>query len=76
MDKTLHYRMMDAFDQQYTVFQNFHEFKALDGFDDLFPKGFQWTLAGEICGYVNKLSEELITPDELIEDTEATEIKF
>ncbi|WP_299302926.1 UvrD-helicase domain-containing protein, partial [uncultured Fretibacterium sp.] len=39
------YRLMDAFDQQYTVFQNFHKFKALDGFDDLFPKRGQWTIS-------------------------------
>ena len=65
------YRLMDAFDQQYTVFQNFHHFKALDGFEDLFPKGGQWAISEAICGYVNNLSEELITPDELIADNDA-----
>lgn len=64
------YRLMDAFNQQYTVFQNFHHFKALDGFDDLFPKGGRWAISEAICGYVNNLSEELITPDELIADND------
>ena len=63
------YRMMDAFDQQYTVFQNLHYFKAVDGFELLFPEISQWAIAGKICGYVNQLSEELISP-ELIGDAD------
>ena len=64
------YRMMDAFDQQYTVFQNLYRFKAISGFELLFPDGAQWNIAGKICSYVSQLSEELITPDELIGDTD------
>lgn len=64
------YRIMDAFDQQYTVFQNFYKFKNIEGFDEIFPVGGQWTISEKICSYVNKLSEELITPSELITDND------
>ena len=61
---------MDEFDQQYTVFRNLHAFSEIPGFDDFFStqNTGHWRIAGMICGYVNKLSEELITPDELIAD--------
>ena len=64
------YRVVDSFEQQYIVFQNFNLFKNITGFDDLFQldKISTWRISGKICSYVNKLSEELITPEMLIND--------
>lgn len=62
------YRVIDSFEQQYIIFQNFNSFKNIDGFNLLFPEIRQWHDSGKICAYVNKLSEELITPDMLIND--------
>lgn len=62
------YRLLDAFDQQYMVFQNIYKFRNIDGADIVLPNGGSWKQAGGICGYVNNLSEELVTPEELMAD--------
>ena len=61
------YRTLDAFDQNYTVFQNIGRFRAIKDIDTLFPKG-SWKMAQEICVYVNNLLEELVEPDALKSD--------
>ena len=63
------YRVLDDFDQQYMVFQSIYRFRTVQGADDLLPKG-SWRQAGEVCGYVNNLSEELVDPDDLISDAD------
>lgn len=50
------YRTLDAFDQNYTVFQNISRFRAIKDIDTLLPKG-SWKMAQEICVYVNNLME-------------------
>lgn len=63
------YRTLDAFDQCYTIFQNFKRFKSIDGIDlVLSPKGGSWHNAGEICAFVNNLSEEMVDPGDLKAD--------
>ena len=62
------YRLLDSFDQQYTVFQNFHKFQNIQGSEKVFSKNSLWKASGEICGLVNNLSEELVSPDELMTD--------
>lgn len=62
------YRLLDAFDQQYMVFQNIYKFRNIDGADIVLPNGGSWKQAGGICGYVNNLSEELVAPEELMAD--------
>lgn len=61
------YRILDQFDQEYTIFQNIYKFKSIPGIDNLFPKG-QWKRSQEICSYVNSLQEELVDENQLIED--------
>lgn len=61
------FRLMDAFDQQYLVFQNLKRFK-----DEVFSSPSSWVRAGKICSYVNKLSEELISPEKLINDDDVS----
>ena len=61
------YKTLDEFDQRYTVFQNISQFRAIDDIDTLLSAG-AWNQAGEICGFVNHLLEELIDPAELMKD--------
>ena len=63
------FRTLDAFDQSYTVFQNIYSFREIDNFDTVISSTSAWKQAGEICVLVNKLSEELIDPEELSTDT-------
>ena len=62
------YRTLDAFDQNYTVFQNIHFFLNTPDIETVLSKGGAWRKAGEICGFVNNLSEELVDPNELKAD--------
>ena len=66
------YRLLDAFDQQYMVFQNIYKFRNIDGADIVLPNGGSWKQAGGICGYVNNLSEELVAPEELMADKDSS----
>ncbi len=67
------YRLLDKFDQQYIIFQNFYKFRNLPGFDLIFQsengkKKGQWQLSGEICKFVNTLSEEMVDFVEMQKD--------
>ena len=62
------YRTLDQFDQCYTVFQNIYKFRNIPGIDAVLSNGGAWRQAGEICGFVNSLAEELIDPAELQAD--------
>ncbi|KLU63315.1 ATP-dependent DNA helicase PcrA [Peptococcaceae bacterium CEB3] len=59
------YRTLDQFDQNYAVFQNIHNFRSIPGIDAVLSNSSAWRQAGEICGFVNNLAEELVEPDEL-----------
>lgn len=62
------YRTLDQFDQSYTVFQNIHKFRSIPGIDAVLTNGAAWHQAGEVCGFVNNLTEELIDSTELQAD--------
>lgn len=62
------YRLLDAFDQQYMVFQNIHRFRNIMEAETVLPNGGAWKQSAAICSYVNNLSEELVTPEELMSD--------
>ena len=64
------YRTLDAFDQSYTVFQNMHQFRYIENVDTVLSNGGAWRRAGEICGFVNNLSEELVDPKQLQQDSD------
>lgn len=63
-----HFRTLDQFDQSYTVFQNIHKFRNIPNIETVLSNGGAWRQAGEICGFVNNLVEELVDPDELKAD--------
>lgn len=62
------YRILDDFDQKYTVFQNIYSFRAVEDYDAVLSGGGTWRDAEAICGFVNNLSEELVEPKELERD--------
>lgn len=64
------YRLLDAFDQQYMVFQNIHRFRNIPEVEVALPNGGAWKQSEAICNHVNNLSEELVTPEELMSDTD------
>lgn len=64
------YRLLDAFDQQYMVLQNIYRFRNIPEVDNTLPNGGAWKQAEAICNYVNNLSEELVTPEELMADSD------
>ena len=61
------YRMLDAFDQQYIVFQNITRFRDISGINNILQTG-AWKQAGQICTFSNNLVEELIDPNTLKSD--------
>lgn len=62
------FRMLDDFEQSYTVFQHMYKiFQNIPNIDLILPSG-AWRRSVEICGLVNKLSEEMIDPYELQKD--------
>jgi len=62
------YRTLDDFDQSYTVFQNIHKFRNIPDISLVLSNSGAWRQAGEICDFVNNLSEELIDPADLEAD--------
>lgn len=64
------YRLMDEFDQQYMVFQNIHRFRNIPEVEIVLPNGGAWKQAEVICNYVNNLSEELVTPEKMMFDSD------
>lgn len=64
------YRLMDAFDQQYMVFQNIYRFRNIPEVDIALPNGGAWKQAEAVCNYVNNLSDELVSPEELMSDSD------
>lgn len=69
------FQMLDQFDQQYTVYRNYSQFREIKNIDELLSRAFawwekrgEWEKAGKICGFVDKLSEELVDPAELVKD--------
>ena len=63
------FRILDSFDQQFMVYRVFKDrFLNLPYFRELFPKGSWWKISGDICKYVNKLTEEMVDPNALLSD--------
>lgn len=62
------YRLLDQFDQQYLVFQNIYRFRNIPEVELVLPNGGAWKQSESICGYVNSLAEELVSPEKLMKD--------
>ena len=62
------YRIIDTFDQKYLVFQNIYKFRNIENLELVLGERGAWKWSAAICDYVNNLSEELVSVDELIKD--------
>lgn len=65
------YRLLDAFDQKYTVFQKIQKFRDIKNIDLVLSNGGAWKQSETICNYVNNLSEEMIVAEALREDSDS-----
>ncbi len=55
------YRMLDSFDQQYFIYQNYYKyFKPIENIDVLFGRKSLWMRSQDIANLVNTLNEELV----------------
>lgn len=66
------YRLLDAFDQKYVVFQNIYKFRNIPDIDTVLQNRGAWKQSEEICSYVNNLSEEMVDPEELSGDADSS----
>ena len=60
------YKTFDDFDQSYTVYRRMHQFREIENFDLVAKAQSNWTNAGTLCGYLNKVREEAISPEALL----------
>ena len=62
------FTVKEEFEQKYFVYDNMEEFEAIDGFDGLFEDTQQgkWGRSETVCTWVDRLQEELISPERLI----------
>ena len=64
------YKTFDDFDQNYTVYRNMYRFREIENFDLVTDALSNWTNAERLCGYLNKVREEAIDPDILLDAPE------
>ena len=60
------FKLYDQFDQQYFIYRNFREFKNIENFDYYFEKGSYWDKCSNVLKVINRLSEEMISYDDLL----------
>jgi DNA helicase-2/ATP-dependent DNA helicase PcrA len=68
------YAVMDQFDQSFFIFQRLREFEEVAPLTALLGdrQTARWNRAGELCSWLNKLSEEMVDPGKLKESDNAT----
>ena len=62
------YTVLDQFDQQYFLYQNLSEFRAIEGFEDYLTGGRRmssWRFAEKLAIQLNKVAEEAVSEKEL-----------
>nr|WP_263327081.1 ATP-dependent DNA helicase [Neobacillus sp. Marseille-Q6967] len=64
------YKMMDQFDQQYFIYQNLRSFLEIENIQLVVKKTRRWDKSAELVKWINKITEELISPAELIHSRE------
>ncbi len=64
------FRTLDQFDQQYFIYSALSLFQSLPHYSDLISPSPDWKQAGEIATYIQKLTEELVDPNDLLRDSD------
>ena len=62
------FTLLDQFDQQYFIYQRFSEYQEIDGIDHLLgnSRASSWRGAEKLMTWVNKVSEEALDPNNLL----------
>lgn len=60
------FKLYDQFDQQYFIYRHFGDFKSIPQFDFYFKNGSYWDKCASIMRLLNRLTEELIDYDDLL----------
>lgn len=63
------YRLLDQFDQKYFVYNNIGAYLSLENSDVILgrPQSSNWKKAGQLIGYINKVSEEYLEVGRLLD---------
>ena len=66
------FTLLDQFDQQYFIYQRLSEYQEIEGSEHIFGKlsAFSWRGAESLMKWVNKVSEEALDPEDLLNATE------
>lgn len=66
------FNLYDQFDQQYFIYRHFNDFKTIESFDEYFDHGSYWDKCAEIMKVLNRLNEEMISYNSLLESENKT----
>ena len=66
------FNLYDQFDQQYFIYRHFYDFKTIESFDEYFDYGSYWDKCAEIMKILNRLNEEMISYNSLLESENKT----
>ena len=66
------FTLLDQFDQQYFIYQRLSEYQEIEGSEHIFGRlsAFSWRGAESLMKWVNKVSEEALDPEALLNATE------
>lgn len=68
--------LKDQFEQQYFIYQHYNEFKSIDGFDLYISSGSYWDMCDTILKHINRLVEELINYNDLLNSDNDSNVFF
>ena len=66
------FNLYDQFDQQYFIYRHFNDFKSIESFGEYFEHGSYWDKCAEIMKVLNRLNEEMISYNSLLESENKT----
>ena len=60
------FTLLDQFDQQYFLYQNLSDYQQIEGSEHILGNTSWWEKASNLMKWVNKVSEEALNPDDLL----------
>ena len=66
------FTLLDQFDQQYFIYQRFSEYREIEGIENIIgnSRTSSWRSAEKLITWVNKVSEEALNPEDLLNAAE------
>lgn len=65
------FTLLDQFDQQYFLYQNLSDYQEIEGSEHILGNTSWWEQASKLMTAVNKVSEEALNPDDLLNANES-----